>query len=176
MPGHRAHQPLNRGFTLIELAVGVAVLGTLVLLIAGLFRAGAVTSEYTLRHTFALANARKSFQGEGSRRGLVWGAQNARKVRALSAGALSTKDAANDDVDYTLSKGKILRSQLGTQRSLSEGIESVEFKYYNLADDGTVIESTAPESAAMVTAMISIKGSRGNTYRFLSGAALRNRP
>jgi hypothetical protein len=60
----------------------------------------------------------------------------------------------------------------------AEGVSAVALNYYNLNDAGRIIESTAPASAALITAMVSIHGKnpRRKTYNFFSGARLRNHP
>lgn len=166
----------RRGFTLVELMVGIAISAVLALVIAGLFKAGLLTARYSLGETQVLSQARAGLIGTGKIKGVLWQTQEASSFSTLSSTSLALGYAAAASISFQLSGRSLLQSQLGVDQALASGISTMTFAYYNLDAAGRVMESTAAESAALVTAEIVLPGDRGKNYAFLTGARLRNKP
>ena len=178
MHRHRINQPLSRGFTLVEVMVGIAVSGIVALVVAGLFRAGILTFNYVVRQNYALSAARKALAGDGAKHGVVWMSQGAALIEDLEASSLTVSPPNALSLKYHVDEQGLCQSQLGVKTMQAEGVGAVALGYYNLNDVGRIIESTAPASAIFITAMVSIHGKnpRHKTYHFFSGAQLRNHP
>ena len=178
MPRHRFDQSLNRGFTVVELLMGLAVSGVVALVASGLFKAGLLTFHYAVRQNHALTAGRKALAGDGSRHGMVWMSQGAASVAGLDASSLAVSPPGALSTTFHVHGEGLYRSQLDVPVMHAEGVSAVALHYYNLDDGGRIVASTAPASASLVTALVSVHGKspRRKTYHFFSGARLRNHP
>ena len=169
---------MSRGFTLVEVTVGIAVSGVVALVVAGLFKAGILTFNYAVRQNYALSSARKALAGDGARYGMVWMSQGAAFVEKLTASSLTVSPPDAPTTTFQVYGEHLYQSQLDVQIKHAEGISSVALHYYNLNDAGRIIESTSSVSASLMTAMVSIRGKnpRRKSYHFFSGAQFRNHP
>lgn len=165
---------MNRGFTLVEAVVGMAVLALISLGVAGIFKAGMSASNYTLRQTFVVSNARKALLGDGARKGLVWDLREAEAVTALSTGSVSVSPPGSSVLSFTLGADFLRRTHSGVSKEQAKGVTGLGVSYYNFDDGGRVVESTAPASAMLVTTELVLSRRGQREYRFLSGARLRN--
>lgn len=160
--------------TLVELAVGIAVLSVICLVTARLFKAGIQSYNYTLSQVAALSNARKAIDGDGAAHGMVWAAREAASLSDLSADALTLKTSEGPALAFSVS-GQVLRqTRLLDSRDQAKGVAGLQLTYYNLDDQGRIVESTEAASAVLVTSALTLRGPRDKTYRFFSGARLRN--
>lgn len=166
----------RRGFTLVELTMGVAVAALLALTVSSLFKAGILTARYSLGQTQVLSSARSALMGAGGVKGIVWETQEASSFSTMSSSSLALGYSAGPTHSFRLAGRNLLQNELGSDRTIAAGVSSVTFGYYNLDSAGRVMQSTAAESAAMVTAEIVLPGDRGKTFSFLTGARLRNKP
>lgn len=164
----------RRGMTLVEAVIGIAVLALIALGVAGIFKAGMQASNYSLRQTFVLANARKGLLGDGSAQGIVWNAREGDFVTALSTGSLTVTRPGASGVSFFPAADSLRRSHSGVDTELAKGVSSLSVAYYNFDDSGRVIESTAAHSAALVTAEVVMTRRGQRQYRFMTGARLRN--
>lgn len=166
----------RRGFTLMELMMGVAIASVLALVVSGIFKAGILTSRYSLSQTRILSEARAALIGTGRIKGVLWQAQEGSSFMTLSSTSLAVGYASAASISFRLSGLDLLQSQLGVDQKAATGISSMTFSYYNLDAAGRIMESTAAASAALVTAAVVLPGDRGKNYNFFTGAALRDRP
>jgi len=172
------HKPITRrGFTLLELAVGIAVAGILALVSAGLFKAGIESYNYAYRQTRVIFGACRSFSGSGSRLGIIWMTQTASSVTDLSASALTLISPASTNVTFSALNNGLYRTQNGEQLLQADSVSAAEFRYYNLDTAGRIVVSTSASSAVFVTAKMSMSGigAKDKTYNFMSGARLLNK-
>jgi prepilin-type N-terminal cleavage/methylation domain-containing protein len=167
-------QPLNRGVTLVELMIGVAVIGVLSLVIAGMLKAGMTTYNYTMKKLVILRHTRQALDSSGASHGMVWAIRGAQGVWALESDALSLQSANGSRSRLSVVENKLTSSQFDVATTQSDGISSVRFKYYNLDDSGRLVESSVPQSVALVVSTIKMPDGRTEHVTF-SGAALRNR-
>lgn len=166
----------RRGFTLMELMMGVAVSAVLALVIAGLFKTGILTARYSLGQTRVLSEARAGLMGAGKVKGVLWQTQEASSFSTLSSTSLALGYAGAAAISFHLSGQTLLQSQLGVDQTAAVGVSTMTLAYYNLDAAGHVMESTAAASAALVTAEIVLPGDRGKNYSFFTGARPRNKP
>ena len=161
---------------MIELTVGLAVSAIIALSLALLLKAGVTSSLYALRQTVVLSRSRQAMVGELRRPGLLWACADARRVTALSSSTLSLTAGDGSTLLYGVSGDGLTLSQFGVPSALARDVTALELRYYNLDDAGLVMESTAPESAALATALATLNGGRQRSYAFYSGSVPRNRP
>lgn len=163
--------------TIIELTIGSAVIGIIAIVMAGIFKAGVGSSNYSLRQGLVVANAQKAVFGERLRRGVSRALQDGVGVNALNADSLDFRTWDSPDVDYYIENGNLIRSHSGLAKPQAVGVTGLEVRYYNLDSNGLIIESTAAVSAQLVTARIAMQG-KGSTksYAFFTGATMRNHP
>ena len=88
-PRRRRRRAASAGFTIAELIVGLAVMAVVGVVVARLFLAMLSTAQYTLRHLATLSSARKAYVGDGQRRGMSWGVQEASGLVSLSTSSVS---------------------------------------------------------------------------------------
>ncbi len=164
----------NKGMTLVELVMGLVIIGVVAGIITGLFKAGITSFHHTLRQTLVLANARKAFEGDGSSHGLLWQARQAGSVNTLSPSDLHVDSPQGFPVKYTVSDGTLWNIQQGDQTEQAKAITALQTKYYRMSDEGFIAESVTASSATMVTVFLHMESPRKKTYHFFSGGRLRN--
>lgn len=156
--------------------MGVAISATLALVVSALFKAGILTSRYSLGQTQILDEARTALVGSGRVKGVLWQTQEASSFTMLSSTSLALGYAGAASITFRLSGKDLLQRQLGVDQKVTTGISEMAFSYYNLDAAGRIMESTAAASAALVTATIVLPGDRGKNYTFFTGAVPRNKP
>jgi len=156
--------------------MGVAIASVLALVIAGIFKAGVLTSRYSLAQTRILSEARAALIGTGKIKGVLWQTQEASSFSTMSSTSLALGYAGAASITFRLSGKDLLQGQLGVDQKVTTGISSIAFSYYNVDAAGLIMESTAAASAALVTASVALPGERGKSYTFFTGASLRNQP
>jgi hypothetical protein len=176
MPEHPRHQPLNAGYTIVELILAAAISATIALVSALLFKAGILSYIYSMRQASAVTAARASLSGDGAKTGLLWEAQGASAVQSLDAATLTLSTISGGTVTYSVNGDAFTRVSGTSTMVLATGVTSLALNYYNLNAGGTIIESTAPASAALITARITVAGKSADdkTQVFYGGAKLRN--
>lgn len=177
MHGHHTYEPLTRrGFTMLELVVGIALAAVIGLVCAGLFRAGIKSYNYSYRQTRVIYSARQAMAANGARLGMIWAAQTAASVDSLSVSTLSVTQPGDFSTSYLISNKNLYACRLAAKDLQAESVSTMTVSYYNLDANGHIMVSTAPEAVAMVTTQISMQGStaRDRTYNFMSGALVRN--
>ena len=168
---------MNKGFTLVEMAVGIAVTAMIGLIIAGLFKAGIQSYRYSLRQTLVLANARKAIDGDGGARGLIWSGQEAQATSDLSADGVTLNLPTVASRRFLVANQALFQSQMGSENKQADGITSMQAVYYNLDAQGRIMESASAASASLITTLLTMRGSGADrSYQFFSGARMRNRP
>ncbi len=167
----------RRGFTVPEMAVGIACAAVISLVSAGLFKAGVGTYNYTVRQNAALLAGSNALSGDGSRSGILASARQAKSVSALSSTSLVLLSTAAAATSFALSSENVTRTENGITSQLAAGVSTMTFRYYNInAGTGLIMESTAAVNASLVTAHLNVKGrySAQRTYVFFGAARLRN--
>jgi hypothetical protein len=175
MPSNAFRQPLNRrGITLVEVALGIGILGIISVVIAGMLRAGVVTYNYTMGQLVVLRRTRQALDNPAASQGVVRALRAAKGASALSDGSIRIEPTQGPEVRFHLEQGALLSSQTGVSAKQADGIRSMEFKYYHLDENGRVVESAGLDSASLVVGTMRMSGGRSEHVTF-SGAALRNR-
>jgi hypothetical protein len=97
-------------------------------------------------------------------------------VQSLDAATLTLSTISGGTVTYSVNGDAFTRVSGTSTMVLATGVTSLALKYYNLNAGGTIIESTAPASAALITARITVAGKSAadKTQVFYGGAKLRN--
>ncbi|MDD5627807.1 MAG: hypothetical protein PHU21_01995 [Elusimicrobia bacterium] len=164
------------GVTLVETAIGVALLGTAVLVLSALFSAGMKAYNYGMRQTLVLYQARRALFGEGWRQGMLPAAMGASTAASLDAAKLDLV-CGGSGLQYYSDGSVLLRATAGGALEQAKAATALQVDYYNLDSAGTIIVSTAPASALMATALLQFQ-TRGQSrnYKFFSGAGMRNHP
>lgn len=178
MPEHTRHQPLNSGFTIVELMLAAAISATIALVSVALFKGGMLSYLYSARQASALSSARKAFSGDGSKYGLLWEAQGAREVQSLDPSRLTLTSMSGVTISYFVSGGSLYKVVGGSTAVLAPEASSLALNYYNPDAAGAVVESTAAVSASFVTARLTVegKGPGAKSQVYYGGARLRNHP
>ena len=156
--------------------MGVAIASVLSLVVAGIFKAGILTSRYSLSQTQILSEARAALIGTGKLKGVLWQVQEGSSFSTLSSTSLAVGYASAASISFRLSGKDLLQRQLSVDQKVTTGISSMTFSYYNLDAAGHIMESTAAVSASLVTGTAVLPGERSKNYTFFTGAALRNKP
>lgn len=169
---------MRRGFSLVELLIGVVTASVLALVTAQLFRIGMRTYQATLRQDQALSVIRGALGAEGSRVGLTWTSRGARAVQSLSATSLNVYASTTAVVtSFTTSGGTLWKTDASGTSKLTDRVAAIAVNYYNLDGSGRVVESTSAVAAALVTVRLTMtQVSDQKSYESFSGALLRNRP
>lgn len=172
--GRPGGRPRSYGMTLVEVIVGLAVLGTLAVVLAYLFRVTLFSSQRASFQFNLLTNARKALAGEGAYSGMLLSSQGSFLVNQLSTATLSVKDSAGITTAFTLNASGDLRETLGAAtRTRAKGLTDLSVTYYARGPDYRIYEATAPATARLVA--VTFQMSRpGRTVRFFSGGTLRN--
>lgn len=166
----------RRGFSVVELIIGIAVASVIAIVSASLFKAGIKTYRYTARQTVALAAGVSAMRGSGSREGMILASRSAQYVQALDAGQLAVRTSTGVVSTYMLSGGNLMRGlSTGTTVTLAADVSALAVNYYNIAATGLIVESTVAANATMATFKVTVKGLSGSRD-FFSGASLRNHP
>src|SRR5471032_1244562 len=90
LPRYAVHQSLmslrnQKGLTLIELVIYVAIVAVISSIIVALFAAGEKSYTFAWRQTSVLMGARQALEGGGIPHGMIWEGRQAQLVNALSA-------------------------------------------------------------------------------------------
>jgi prepilin-type N-terminal cleavage/methylation domain-containing protein len=164
----------RRGITLIEMMIGVAMLGIIASVIAGLFGAAEKSFVYASGQTAMLSGIRKGLEGGGVPHGVIWEARQATTVRSLSASALSLTTPDGSAPQFSLSGTNLQTVQSSITRTVAQKVTGLELAYYNLDSAGHIITAASAGAASFVAAQVQVQGSSAKTYTFYTGARLRN--
>jgi len=175
MSQHTFHQPLNAGFTLMELTIGLASFGIIGAILVMLFSAGLKSVNYSLFQTLMLTSARQAFEGSDTLHGMVWQARQAASLNDLAASTLDLNTPAGSLVQYQISNQSLINVQQGIQKTQAVKVVALSVNYYAMNSQGTIVQSTTAASATMVTTSIQIQGPKFQPHYFFTGAELRNR-
>lgn len=178
MPGYAFDQPLKneRGVSLLETMIALALVVILTGMLAGLFGAGIKSFTYSTRLTTALANARKALDGGSSSPGMAWQARQALSVSELSASRLTLNLPNGTTPQYGLSGQTLNRSTADGTTSLATQVTGLQLAYYNIDSSGLIMVSTSAAFAGLVTAWVQTRQTGQKTYTFYSAGRLRNGP
>lgn len=169
----------KRGFTLVELMVGVVTAAIIGTVSAKLLQVGLMTYHYTVRQHDSLTRTRRALGGEGSATGILWASRGASIVSGISADAAAVVAPVSAEVtSYYVGGDGLYRSRSGTAVLHADAITNLTVHYYNMSPAGVIQVSSAPSAATLVTTMVTMQGktSRQTDYRLFSGASLRNHP
>jgi prepilin-type N-terminal cleavage/methylation domain-containing protein len=165
----------SRGFTVMELMIGVAVFSILGLVLLGLLRGGILSSGRSAQEAFLLSNARKAMAGSGPRPGLLDDLQQASAVKAQGAESLALVDPLGSETDYGVYEGELFAVRAGTAAAVGSRVTGLSAAYFARTPDFRVEESTDPATADLVVVSVAVQG-RTHGLRVLSGARLMNGP
>lgn len=157
--------------------MGLIVMILVASVLARLFFALVSTSQYALRHLASLAGARKAFVGDGERRGMTWGIQEASGFVDLSSASLSLNLPAISTLTYSLAEGNLAELEGSTTYTLATSVTSMTVTYYNMSSAGLIMESTGPATATLACVHTVAKGlvkAKATLYNHYSCAAVRN--
>lgn len=165
----------DRGVTLVELVLGIAVAATLSLVVARMFQSAMVSSRWSALEITLLTNARKALAGDASFRGLVLDGQSSVQVTTPTASALGLVDSLGVSTTYTLSaSGNLLSTKQGAAAVRASGLSELSFAYYAVDSSYLIFVSTYGQGTHLVTMSFNLK--RGSKkVAFFGGANLRNR-
>lgn len=169
---------MSRGYTAIELMVGVFIMGVAALVGARMLGALVKGARYTVRQSAVLADGRRAVLNTGENRGLVWAAQEASAVRSLSPSTLQLVVQGPVNMDFAVVGSSVLiKTEGGAAVKQAPDISSMTVSYFEIGSNGLIFQSTVPSQASYVQFILSVKGktSKERTYNIVSGAALRNR-
>ena len=164
----------NRGVTLIELIVGVAITAIVSAITLGLFRAGIYAYNYSLRQAFVLSSARKAIHAKGNSLGLLWAVQDAQAAVNLSSSTLTIKPSSGSALKYWIGNETLFQEQLSFTQPQALGISNLQINYYGLDSQGKITESASASNAILVTTWLTLESRRKRTYLFFSGSSMRN--
>ncbi|MBI5623590.1 MAG: type II secretion system protein [Elusimicrobia bacterium] len=165
----------ERGFGLLELVFGIAIMASLGLVLASLLTGSIASSGRSAQQAFALSNARKVLAGSGPVPGMLGSLQEAREVAGLAAGGLTLLGPGGSRSFAVSPGGELLSAGDAGEARLSMGIASLSVGYYTRDESFQVVEASSPQAVGFV--MVSFSASSGGRgSRFVSGARLMNRP
>lgn len=167
----------NRGFTLVELMVGVVTATIIGTVSAQLLKVGLMTYNHTVRQHDSLSRTRRALGGEGAATGILWASRGANTVSGIDAAAAAVVAPVSAEVtSYYVAGPGLYRSRSGTAVMQADEITGLTVNYYNMSPAGVLQVSSAPSAATLVTTLVTMQGktSRQTDYRLFSGAALRN--
>jgi hypothetical protein len=165
----------DRGFSLVEAAMGAALLSAAGLVICGLFTAGIKTYRDSMTQLSALMSARELFEGRNPQEGLLAAALQARSFSVLQRAELSLVPSQGSSLRYYLTGTNLYRSQMDQPVRQAKDIKALEFRYYAMGADGRLTETFDPSQASMAVAFASFPGKAGKSVHVLAGSSLRNR-
>ena len=180
MPRYPDHESLSAGFTFLELVLGVFLIGVVSLVLGRMMRSFVMLTNYTLKQTSVLANARMGLTGKGKAEGLVWATQEAAAVRSLSTSTFQLTTPAPAAIDYYVtnfvSTSYLVQNQAGVITRQSPNVTGLHVDYSEMGSNGRVFESTVAAQAAMAAFTLTLAGKgKTKTYTVYSAAQMRNR-
>lgn len=160
-----------------ELLIGVLLIGIVSLVLGRMLLAFVSATNFTLRQTSVLAAANRAMMNFGKRDGLVWATQEASALRSLSPTLLQVTNPAPAAIDYYISTNTLVQRQTGLVSLQASGPTGLAIRYFEIASNGLIFESTAATNASLATFTMSLagKGAKQRTYVILSAAGLRNK-
>jgi prepilin-type N-terminal cleavage/methylation domain-containing protein len=170
---------MNRGFTLLELLVGMITAAVIATVCAKILLVGIQTYNYSVRQGTSMTRMREALAGSGSRTGILEASRAAYSfstVSASSVAVLSTPAAIL--TNYYVKSGNLYRTKSSSSVVQADGVNTLTLNYYAAAN-GLVSSTTVASAATMMTAMVVIGSGTVNaqrTYTLYSGALLRNHP
>jgi hypothetical protein len=176
MPENRGGEPVNRrGISLVEIVIASAVAVVVAALAATLFRNGSRSVAFIFRESIVLTEARKVFDGERERTGLLPQLRGATAVQSLGENTLALQTLTST-VTFQNSPAGLRRLENENDSLLGKDIAVTALAGYDVDENGLVIESTSAATARLVTVRAESGAAGKRDYVFFSGAALRNRP
>lgn len=164
----------SRGFTVLELLLGILIIGSMSLVLVQLFRTTLLSSQTAARAASFLGNARKTVGGETTFQGLALDGEDTILLTAVSSTSFSFKDTAGVVSTYTLtSAGDLRTTRAGVTKVRARGISSLTFTYYARDSDYLVYETTDAAAARMMAVSFQMAQPR-RTVSFFSGGSSRN--
>jgi hypothetical protein len=167
----------RKGFTVMELVIGLGTAAILGLVSASLFKAGMLTYNYMSRQNKALASSIKALSGDGSRSGILRTARAAKSVQSLGSTTMTFVSTASATTAFTLGGTNLTYTTSAGTKVQATDISTMTLGYYNFnTGTGRLIQSTAAASATLITVQLDMKGKSGTQkdYNFFSGAWMRN--
>jgi Tfp pilus assembly protein PilV len=176
MPGDSFHQPLDndRGLSVIEVLIAMAIVVMITGAIVGLMGAGIHSFTYSMQQMHALSNARRGIEAGAPFPGMGWQARQAFTATGLSSSQLALTTSAGLTPQYNLTGQNLQITQSGQTITLATNITALQVSYYNMSSSGLIMLSTAAASASLATLWMQTQQSGQNTYTFYSGGRMRN--
>jgi hypothetical protein len=168
----------KRGFTLLELLVGLVTATVIGAVTAQIMKAGIMTYNFSVRQNAAMTRTRKALGGMGSATGIMPESRAAVSFAGINGSTVSVVSSSNSVVvSYYVAGSNLLRSKTGSTIVLSDEVTRLSVNYYNMDAVTRLIRvSSAASLATLVTSSVTLKGnsSRQKDYYLYSGALLRN--
>lgn len=162
------------GFTIVELMLGMAVIGTMMLVLTQAFTIGLRSHRLISSDAFVLANARKALNGEGAFNGMLGDIVQAQAVLSLSTSTLSVLGITGSTTTYTMDSVGALRVTRGTTTAtMGRGFTEFKPEYYSLNSDFALVAATAATNVRFATITLTVQEGK-RSLRFFSGARVRN--
>lgn len=166
----------NSGLVLLDAVVGLALMGTLTLTLAYMFKSAQISSVRSAREIIILTNARKALNGDASFKGLVADSQYSAKIATAAASYLVLIDSLGVSTTYSLlSSGSLASTRQSVTTTRAKELSTLALAYYGVGSDYKIYETTVPANGVLVTASVSLSR-LGQSVSFFSGGSLRNRP
>ncbi len=164
--------------TLVELVIGIALAASAATVCASMMKAGLQTYLYALRQNSILAEGKSALFGSGSLLGIEASARQSAYFVALSSGDLNLQFAAKPSVRYSVAYQTLIQTASGLSTRQAQTVTALNLNYYNMDDNGRIIESTSAARASYMTVMVVFGklNSGGRSYMMYSGAQSRNHP
>ena len=164
--------------TLIELLVGLVTAVIIAGICAKVLQLGIMTYTFSARQNAFLSQVRKAVAGDGAHLGLLWEGRGSTSFSALSAVSMAVVSSDSVNTSFFIANGNLYRTKATDTVIQASGINSLSLNYYNMSAAGVIMTSTAPESATLATALVTMQGNSNTqkTYTLFSGARLRNHP
>jgi type II secretory pathway pseudopilin PulG len=179
MPRYHTNQSLSRGLTLIELVIGIAVTGTVALVLASLIKGGTNVYVFTTRQAAALQSAREALVGNGNKNGLIPAALQAYSVAdSSSTTSLEVSPLSGQSTTYLISKNGLYQSVLSNETLLASNVIGLTVTYYGISTSGLIYSTTIPASVSLVTVLVQTQATATGAKidSFFSGGRLRTGP
>jgi type II secretory pathway pseudopilin PulG len=169
---------LTAGFTVLELVLGIALLGTLALVMAQLFRTTMAANLRTASETLALKNARVALAGDGPFHGLVYDTLFSSYVYAANGSSMTLVEVNQSSTTILMSPyGSLLATNSSNSswasHSATSGLSNLALTYYAVDSSFHFSTTTTPSSAQLVTFSFQVPR-KGRTLQFYSGSSVKN--
>jgi hypothetical protein len=164
--------------TMLELVVGLAMLGTLALMMSQLFRTTMAANLRTASEVTALRNARIALAGNGPFHGLIYDTLFSSSVYAANGSSMTLVEIDQSTTTIGLNAAGAFTVTSSTNPKLPDytnatGLSNLAMTYYAVDSSFHFSTTTIPTSANLVTFSFKVPR-KGRTLQFYSGSAVKN--